>query len=134
MNRQLSELSEMISADELNDAIDDRNFPQAHLLSRGRNNSVCSNTSNVSDNRTLSNVNHKDVSTEIEDNAKTARNGFMKREHPTSLMFSNGNTPDKSSDSVKTATTPRTSTTPGVFFLHILCFEIYLFNVMQYFW
>lgn len=113
MNRQLSELSEMISADQLNDAIDDRNFPQAHLLSRGRNNSVCSNASSVSDNRTFSNVISKDAHTEIDDDSKTVRNGFMKREHPTSLKFSNGNTLDKSSDSIKMATTPRTSTTPG---------------------
>lgn len=41
LNRQLSELS----ASELNDAIDDTNFPQAHVLSRGRNNSVCSTSS-----------------------------------------------------------------------------------------
>lgn len=39
--RQLSEMS----ASELNDAIDDTNFPQAHVLSRGRNNSVCSTSS-----------------------------------------------------------------------------------------
>ncbi|XP_034477338.1 GTP cyclohydrolase 1 isoform X2 [Drosophila innubila] len=39
--RQLSEMS----ASELNDAIDDTNFPQAHILSRGRNNSVCSTSS-----------------------------------------------------------------------------------------
>lgn len=41
LNRQLSELS----ASELNDAIDDTNFPQSHVLSRGRNNSVCSTSS-----------------------------------------------------------------------------------------
>ncbi|KAL7735197.1 hypothetical protein ACLKA6_014911 [Drosophila palustris] len=34
-----------MSASELNDAIDDTNFPQAHILSRGRNNSVCSTSS-----------------------------------------------------------------------------------------
>ncbi|XP_036333455.1 GTP cyclohydrolase 1 isoform X1 [Rhagoletis pomonella] len=39
--RQLSEMS----ASELNDAIDDTNFPQAHIISRGRNNSVCSTSS-----------------------------------------------------------------------------------------
>lgn len=39
--RQLSEMS----ASELNDAIDDTNFPQAHILSRGRNNSICSTSS-----------------------------------------------------------------------------------------
>ncbi|XP_017493544.1 PREDICTED: GTP cyclohydrolase 1-like [Rhagoletis zephyria] len=39
--RQLSEMS----ASELNEAIDDTNFPQAHIISRGRNNSVCSTSS-----------------------------------------------------------------------------------------
>lgn len=116
MNRQLSELSEMISADELNDAIDDRNFPQAHALSRGRNNSVCSNASSVSDNRTLSNGNSNEVTIEAEENKQTTRNGLIKREHPTSLVLSNGNIQDKSSNTSKTPTTPRTSTTPGGFF------------------
>lgn len=120
MNRQLSELSEMISADELNDAIDDRNFPQSHSLSRGRNNSVCSNASNVSENRaqsTTSNGNTSDTAPEQDtESTKTVRNGFIKREHPTSLTFSNGNAQDKSSDSTKTPTTPRTSTTPGAYF------------------
>ncbi|XP_055382854.1 GTP cyclohydrolase 1-like [Condylostylus longicornis] len=41
VHRQLSELSEL-SASELNEAIDDTNFPQSHVLSRGRNNSICS--------------------------------------------------------------------------------------------
>lgn len=118
MNRQLSELSEMISADELNDAIDDRNFPQSHLLSRGRNNSVCSNASSASENRSLSNGNSKDSSKESEDVPKTVvRNGFMKREHPTSLNLANGNAQDKSSESITMTTTPRTSTTPGVFII-----------------
>jgi len=42
ITRQLSELSECLSASELNEAIDDTNFPQSHALSRGRNNSICS--------------------------------------------------------------------------------------------
>lgn len=126
MNRQLSELSEMISADELNDAIDDRNFPQAHLLSRGRNNSVCSNASSVSDNRTLSNGNSNDAPSENEDGTKAVRNGFMKREHPSSLTLSNGNAQDKPSDSVKSPTTPRTSTTPGGLFVLKYYVVIYL--------
>lgn len=117
MNRQLSELSEMLSADELNDAIDDRNFPQSHSLSRGRNNSVCSNTSNASEGRVLPNGNTSANDAAVESDADNSnaitRNGFIKRDHPTSLTFSNTNVQDRSNNSTKTPTTPRTSTTPG---------------------
>ncbi|XP_055372698.1 GTP cyclohydrolase 1-like [Condylostylus longicornis] len=41
IGRQISELSDM-SASELNEAIDDTNFPQAHILSRRFSNSICS--------------------------------------------------------------------------------------------
>ncbi|KAI9582982.1 GTP cyclohydrolase 1 isoform X1 [Glossina fuscipes] len=119
--RQLSEMS----ASELNDAIDDTNFPQAHILSRGRNNSVCSTGSTPSRDRTLSQT--EDISpvngtaAGFGDNSNNATmaharpklvlktNGIIaEREETTSISSS-----DSSNGRPKTPCTPRTSTTPG---------------------
>lgn len=132
-SRQLSELS----ASELNDAIDDTNFPQAHILSRGRNNSVCSVSSVLgmsTDPRTLNialteaekddvlNVNgisNKDaVFSSIVD-------GVTPNDHVVSAssmgkskltLKTKGIMPVDNWDASKTTTpiTPRTSTTPGI--------------------
>lgn len=128
MNRQLSELS----ASELNEAIDDTNFPQSHAMSRQRNSSVCSTSSNsavmgLSDSvRSLSNLENelqvdetqtcKDQSNNIENvndaNPRSKPIGFMRREHPTTLLKMNGSVEGKF-DVPGTPKTPRTSTTPG---------------------
>lgn len=123
--RQLSEMS----ASELNDAIDDTNFPQAHILSRGRNNSVCSTSSTPSRDRTLSQT--EDISpvngtgagfsdfsnsaamTHARPKLVLKTNGIIaEREETTSVSSS-----DSSSGRPKTPCTPRTSTTPGDFSL-----------------
>ena len=197
MNRQLSELSEL-SASELNEAIDDTNFPQAHALSRGRNNSVCSissasamsldNSTNhnhhnnynnhttipssvsklfdindiqddddvneILESTTDSDVNlitseqNKDEKSIIDDNIQLdelspsstiggggggggttastpttdlnhkSYGGFMKREHPTTLLKMNGivSTTNSNFNSPQTPNLARrTSTTPGIF-------------------
>lgn len=116
MNRQLSELS----ASELNEAIDDTNFPQAHALSRQRNNSVCSTSSssaatfqeNVRLSSSLSNNDNEIEEQEEESKELRKVTGFMKREHPTTLLKMNGNAETKF-DVPGTPKTPRTSTTPA---------------------
>uniref|UniRef100_A0A1A9WIP8 GTP cyclohydrolase 1 n=1 Tax=Glossina brevipalpis TaxID=37001 RepID=A0A1A9WIP8_9MUSC len=120
--RQLSEMS----ASELNDAIDDTNFPQAHILSRGRNNSVCSTSSTPSRDRTLSQT--EDISPINGSNTTgfidIPNSTTMTHPRPKLVLKTNGiisereeTTSVSSSDSIgsrpKTPCTPRTSTTPG---------------------
>ncbi|XP_017040917.1 GTP cyclohydrolase 1 isoform X1 [Drosophila ficusphila] len=111
--RQLSEMS----ASELNDAIDDTNFPQAHILSRGRNNSVCS-TSSTSGTSSLADR----VPTAQPEEAIPQPQGTPSEEvaplgtgnqRPRLILKTNGSSPDSDGTQPKTPMTPRTSTTPG---------------------
>ncbi|XP_065369622.1 GTP cyclohydrolase 1 isoform X1 [Calliphora vicina] len=131
-------LSEM-SASELNDAIDDTNFPQAHVLSRGRNNSVCS-TSSTSGTSSLMDRNLSqtdDVAVSANTNAPTnvvaslagsnnssgldnavvadiATTTKPNTNRPKLILKTNGiNNDNESLRSPLTPMTPRTSTTPG---------------------
>ncbi|XP_017015689.2 GTP cyclohydrolase 1 isoform X1 [Drosophila takahashii] len=119
--RQLSEMS----ASELNDAIDDTNFPQAHILSRGRNNSVCSTsstsgTSSLAD-RPLAQPEESSaigiVGTPTEEVAPvalpTAPAPLTSSQRPRLILKTNGSSPDSDGTQPKTPMTPRTSTTPG---------------------
>ncbi|XP_037712693.1 GTP cyclohydrolase 1 isoform X1 [Drosophila subpulchrella] len=120
--RQLSEMS----ASELNDAIDDTNFPQAHILSRGRNNSVCS-TSSTSGTSSLADRPPQQaedlalamVGTPIEEVAPPAPappavpSPLSGNQRPRLILKTNGSTPDSDGTQPKTPMTPRTSTTPG---------------------
>ncbi|XP_030375248.1 GTP cyclohydrolase 1 isoform X2 [Scaptodrosophila lebanonensis] len=118
--RQLSEMS----ASELNDAIDDTNFPQAHILSRGRNNSVCSTsstsgTSSLID-RALSHseeTNNAAPSPEekgaISENATASPTTPASTNRPRLILKTNGTIPETDGTQPKTPMTPRTSTTPG---------------------
>lgn len=120
--RQLSEMS----ASELNDAIDDTNFPQAHVLSRGRNNSICSTSSASGTSAYL----EKTAASQIDD-ATTAAGGGVALEpistpvtttttmnRPKLMLKTNGIIPENDGPpthhSVSTPMTPRTSTTPGI--------------------
>ncbi|XP_037941585.1 GTP cyclohydrolase 1-like [Teleopsis dalmanni] len=109
--RQLSEMS----ASELNDAIDDTNFPQAHILSRGRNNSVCStSSSSLILDRTLSQTDESNVNAVITQNAiDTLISTPVSR--PKLILKTNGTIPENEANDAtpKTPKTPRTSTTPG---------------------
>ncbi|BFG04363.1 GTP cyclohydrolase 1 [Drosophila madeirensis] len=114
--RQLSEMS----ASELNDAIDDTNFPQAHILSRGRNNSVCSTsstsgTSSLAD-RALSQPEEpvvpqpgSAVGTPTDELVPSG--GATNR--PRLILKTNGSIPENDGTQPTTPMTPRTSTTPG---------------------
>jgi len=120
--RQLSEMS----ASELNDAIDDTNFPQAHILSRGRNNSVCS-TSSTSGTSSLADRQPQQaeelalamVGTPIEEVAPplpapaAVPSPLAGNQRPRLILKTNGSTPDSDGTQPKTPMTPRTSTTPG---------------------
>lgn len=125
--RQLSEMS----ASELNEAIDDSNFPQAHILSRGRNNSICSTGSSSDRNLSLMDRNlsqtdesgfgstsatvisslsgadgsSSDITTMNIVPSKTMGN------RPKLVLKTKGIIPEN--ESVKSPITPRTSTTPG---------------------
>ncbi|XP_017073175.1 GTP cyclohydrolase 1 isoform X2 [Drosophila eugracilis] len=110
--RQLSEMS----ASELNDAIDDTNFPQAHILSRGRNNSVCS-TSSTSGTSSLADRPQPQpeeaiaiMGTPTEELAPAPVTG---NQRPRLILKTNGSSPDSDGTQPKTPMTPRTSTTPG---------------------
>ncbi|XP_004517321.1 GTP cyclohydrolase 1 isoform X1 [Ceratitis capitata] len=131
--RQLSEMS----ASELNDAIDDTNFPQAHILSRGRNNSVCS-TSSASGitplmDRTLSQTDEVPnvvgtTTTSGSVNSASAVVGAVVNAlsndgvitsppvaftRPKLMLKTNGIIPEHEAEAPMTPKTPRTSTTPG---------------------
>ncbi|KAH8290656.1 hypothetical protein KR054_004785 [Drosophila jambulina] len=108
--RQLSEMS----ASELNDAIDDTNFPQAHILSRGRNNSVCSTsstsgTSSLAD-RAQAQPEESSVPQPGTPAEEVATTGIQR---PRLILKTNGSSPDSDGTQPKTPMTPRTSTTPG---------------------
>ncbi|XP_005186553.1 GTP cyclohydrolase 1 isoform X1 [Musca domestica] len=113
--RQLSEMS----ASELNEAIDDSNFPQAHILSRGRNNSICS-TGSASGNsslldRNLSQTDDASAGSVAGNVANEAQSdGAVSKaitNRPKLVIKANGTIPEN--DSIRTPMTPRTSTTPG---------------------
>ncbi|XP_061399890.1 GTP cyclohydrolase 1 isoform X1 [Musca vetustissima] len=114
--RQLSEMS----ASELNEAIDDSNFPQAHILSRGRNNSICS-TGSASGNSSLLDRNlsqtEEAAAVSVVGNVATEPNndgGAISKtigNRPKLIIKANGTIPEN--DSIRTPMTPRTSTTPG---------------------
>ncbi|XP_043642102.1 GTP cyclohydrolase 1 isoform X3 [Drosophila teissieri] len=114
--RQLSEMS----ASELNDAIDDTNFPQAHILSRGRNNSVCS-TSSTSGTSSLADRPQPQTEqstaiagTPVEEEAPaSALVPVAGNQRPRLILKTNGSSPDSDGTQPKTPMTPRTSTTPG---------------------
>lgn len=129
--RQLSEMS----ASELNDAIDDTNFPQAHVLSRGRNNSICS-TSSLSGassmlDRNLSQTDDMlaagvggiggstiNTITSIADSNTDAvyPTGVVSKinNRPKLVLKTNGIIPEnETTEAPITPMTPRTSTTPG---------------------
>ncbi|ALC40860.1 Pu [Drosophila busckii] len=111
--RQLSEMS----ASELNDAIDDTNFPQAHILSRGRNNSVCS-TSSTSGTSSLAGAaaaasagvqtpsQPEDACDELVASSTPQRPRLILKTNSSITENSDGTQP-------QTPMTPRTSTTPG---------------------
>ncbi|XP_034106840.1 GTP cyclohydrolase 1 isoform X2 [Drosophila albomicans] len=119
--RQLSEMS----ASELNDAIDDTNFPQAHILSRGRNNSVCS-TSSTSGTSSLaaanddvangsaatgqSTVQATATGTTAAGGDEVAPSGPVR---PRLILKSNSSIVENDGTQPITPMTPRTSTTPG---------------------
>lgn len=114
--RQLSEMS----ASELNEAIDDSNFPQAHILSRGRNNSICS-TGSASGNsslldRNLSQTDDASAGSVAGNVANEAQSdGAVSKaitNRPKLVIKANGTIPEN--DSIRTPMTPRTSTTPGI--------------------
>lgn len=138
LNRQLSELS----ASELNDAIDDTNFPQAHVLSRGRNNSVCSTSSAPAtvpglDRRTLSYSDDGNAQLALQLSAANSESGLVGvlegsagadlghsissipsslalRPHLSLKLNGIGSTEtEPSTNGSTTPTTPRTSKTPG---------------------
>ncbi|XP_016958637.1 GTP cyclohydrolase 1 isoform X2 [Drosophila biarmipes] len=99
--RQLSEMS----ASELNDAIDDTNFPQAHILSRGRNNSVCSTsstsgTSSLADRPPQQAEESTAVGTPIDEvappapAAATVPSPLPGSQRPRLILKTNGSTPD----------------------------------------
>lgn len=106
--RQLSEMS----ASELNDAIDDTNFPQAHILSRGRNNSVCS-TSSTSGTSSLVDraVNQPEDLATVPPAAATEEPVVNVR--PRLILKSSNSIPENDGTQPITPMTPRTSTTPG---------------------
>ncbi|XP_017126010.1 GTP cyclohydrolase 1 isoform X1 [Drosophila elegans] len=111
--RQLSEMS----ASELNDAIDDTNFPQAHILSRGRNNSVCSTsstsgTSSLADRAQTSQPEETHPGTPAEDIVAPVV-AVAGNQRPRLILKTNGSTPESDGTQPKTPMTPRTSTTPG---------------------
>ncbi|KRJ99769.1 GTP cyclohydrolase 1 isoform X2 [Drosophila yakuba] len=114
--RQLSEMS----ASELNDAIDDTNFPQAHILSRGRNNSVCS-TSSTSGTSSLADRPQPQTEqstaiagTPVEEVAPASTLVPVSgNQRPRLILKTNGSSPDSDGTQPKTPMTPRTSTTPG---------------------
>ncbi|KAH8418430.1 hypothetical protein KR222_010242 [Zaprionus bogoriensis] len=121
--RQLSEMS----ASELNDAIDDTNFPQAHILSRGRNNSVCS-TSSTSGTSSLADrvvpaaagVGGSEepatpgavVPLTPADEVLPASPGTLPA-RPRLILKSSASIPENDGTQPITPMTPRTSTTPG---------------------
>ncbi|KAM7345193.1 GTP cyclohydrolase punch [Cochliomyia hominivorax] len=125
--RQLSEMS----ASELNDAIDDTNFPQAHILSRGRNNSVCS-TSSTSGTSSLMDRNLSQTDEIISGNVNASTNSGSKNSsaidnniaadsavatktnRPKLILKTNGiSNENETIRTPITPMTPRTSTTPG---------------------
>ncbi|XP_064552005.1 GTP cyclohydrolase 1 isoform X1 [Drosophila montana] len=103
--RQLSEMS----ASELNDAIDDTNFPQAHILSRGRNNSVCS-TSSTSGTSSLVTTQPEDPATVAAASEEPVANANIR---PRLILKSSTSIPENDGTQPITPMTPRTSTTPG---------------------
>ncbi|XP_067626350.1 GTP cyclohydrolase 1 isoform X1 [Eurosta solidaginis] len=124
--RQLSEMS----ASELNEAIDDTNFPQAHALSRGRNNSICSSSSasgitplkdrthSHTDEVSTTNTDTTALTTSV--NAKVLTNDAVITSpspvsfvRPKLMLKTNGIIPESEAEAPMTPKTPRTSTTPG---------------------
>ncbi|EDW74420.1 uncharacterized protein Dwil_GK21906 [Drosophila willistoni] len=111
--RQLSEMS----ASELNDAIDDTNFPQAHILSRGRNNSICS-TSSTSEAGAAPPV-ATSPTDEVVANVSASASAITPPTRPRLILkttngSSNANSViDNDGTQPQTPMTPRTSTTPG---------------------
>lgn len=120
MNRSLDELT----ASELNDAIDDTNFPKAQsTLCLSRPSSEESrplthqngNSTPLIGNGNAEEPNASDRTDEQNDNGSGARNGhkgFMKRVHPAPLKMVAFK--GDSIDIPGTPRTPRTSTTPGL--------------------
>lgn len=124
--RQLSEMS----ASELNDAIDDTNFPQSHVLSRARNNSVCSTSSNSGKSSLMDrNVSQTEEvvpgnpsATFVASTNSSASENIIEntvpnksKNRPKLILKTNGiNNETDSIRSPVTPMTPRTSTTPGI--------------------
>lgn len=117
--RQLSEMS----ASELNDAIDDTNFPQAHILSRGRNNSVCS-TSSTSGTSSLADrvvtaasdeaaVGAAATSPVNASEADEVAPSATQPARPRLILKSSASIPENDGTQPLTPMTPRTTTTPG---------------------
>lgn len=109
--RQLSEMS----ASELNDAIDDTNFPQSHILSRGRNNSVCS-TSSTSGTSSLADRVVPAADEAAAGSTTPASVGVEEVAQPTRprlILKSSASIPENDGTQPITPMTPRTTTTPG---------------------
>lgn len=108
--RQLSEMS----ASELNDAIDDTNFPQSHILSRGRNNSVCS-TSSTSGTSSLADrvVPAADEAAGSTTPASVGVEEVAQPTRPRLILKSSASIPENDGTQPITPMTPRTTTTPG---------------------
>lgn len=108
--RQLSEMS----ASELNDAIDDTNFPQSHILSRGRNNSVCS-TSSTSGTSSLADrvVPAADEAGGSTTPGSAAVEEVAQPTRPRLILKSSASIPENDGTQPITPMTPRTTTTPG---------------------
>lgn len=134
--RQLSEMS----ASELNDAIDDTNFPQAHVLSRGRNNSVCSTSStsgtsslidrNLSQADEVSGANAvptTNPASSVSDNVAANETALVpKANRPKLVLKTNGIINENETTRTPiTPMTPRTSTTPGEHINLNSCIYIY---------
>ncbi|XP_020802339.1 GTP cyclohydrolase 1 isoform X1 [Drosophila serrata] len=107
--RQLSEMS----ASELNDAIDDTNFPQAHILSRGRNNSVCSTSSTSGTSSLADRAQAQPEETAANPGTPAEEVAPAGNQRPRLILKTNGSSPDSDGTQPKTPMTPRTSTTPG---------------------
>ncbi|XP_017867192.1 PREDICTED: GTP cyclohydrolase 1 isoform X1 [Drosophila arizonae] len=108
--RQLSEMS----ASELNDAIDDTNFPQAHIISRGRNNSVCSTSSTSGTSSLADRVVAQPEETQPPSSTGSEEPAPIHPNRPRLILKSSTSIPENDgTQSSLTPQTPRTSTTPG---------------------